>query len=175
MKSLKNKIFSRKKKTSLKFGGSSQKILREKLRAQSRSKRIARDKFLKRAQERQKKSRISKLDKNLIKKVLYRTNLGNSTRFMHSHKRNNFNKNNRIEMYKYDEFLKNLSLSNDLRYEWWEEIAVSKDINEFDLDFDENIILNIIPEKSIDNLEIFLKRYRKTQQNLFVEFIRIII
>jgi len=171
MKSLKNKIFSRKNKKSLKLGGSPQEILREKLRANSRSKRIARDKFLKRAQQRQRRSMIHKLSKNLIKKVLYNTNLGNPTRFMQSHKIKNFNKENRIEMYTYDKFLKNLSQSNELRYEWWKEIADSHDINEFDLDSDENIILNIIPEKNHDNLEIFLKRYRKTQQNLFVEFI----
>ena len=174
MKSLKNKIFSRKKKKSLKLGGSSnRKVLTEKLRAKSISQRIAResakDKFFKRAQEIQRKPPINKLSKNIFKKILLNTNPGNPTKVMQSHKRN-FNRNNRIEMYKYDEFLTNLSLSNKLRYEWWKEIAKSHDIKEFDLDSDENIILNIIPEKNHDNLEKFLNRYRKTQQNLFVKF-----
>ena len=111
-------------------------------------------------------AKLQDLDSDLVQQILYKTDKpGETSRFLHSH-RGKMEKEDKSKMYNYDRYLQDLSQSEELGYEWWEEILNSEDIPIFDLDKNENIISH----RDNESNESFLNKYRKTQQTIFIEF-----
>lgn len=115
-------------------------------------------------------AKLQDLESDLVQQILYKTDKpGEISRFLHSH-RGKMEKEDKSKMYNYDRYLQDLSQSEELGYEWWEEILNSEDIPIFDLDTNENIISHRKNESNESDDKSFLNEYRKTQQNIFMEF-----